>query len=84
MRAVRLGPHRLHVPYPEVDAGGEADARARIIERAAIEFDPAVVNVLLSLRDLEELRSFAKPLDPLAGTTATTDDGWSLFSLFMK
>ena len=69
-------PHRL--------AMTEADARARIIERAAIEFAPAVVNVLLSLRDLEELRSFAKPLDPLAGTTATTDDGWSLFSLFMK
>ena len=62
----------------------EEDARAQIIERAAIEFDPAVVNVLLSLHDLEELRSFAKPLDPLADTTATTDDGWNLFSLFMK
>ena len=62
----------------------EEDARAQIIERAAIEFDPAVVNVLLSLHDLEELRSFAKPIDPLADTTATTDDGWNLFSLFMK
>ena len=62
----------------------EEGARAQIIERAAIEFDPAVVNVLLSLHDLEELRSFAKPVDPLAGTTATTDDGWNLFSLFMK
>ena len=61
----------------------EEDARTQIIERAAIEFDPAVVNVLLSLHDLEELRSFAKPVDPLADTT-TTDDGWNLFSLFMK
>ena len=59
------------------------DARAKIIERAAIEFDPAVVSVLVSLRDLEELRSFAKPVAP-ADTTATTDDGWNLFSLFMR
>ena len=62
----------------------EENARSRIIERAAIEFDPAVVNVLLSLHDLEELRSFAKPVNPLATTTGTTDDGWNLFSLFMK
>ena len=62
----------------------EEEARAKIIERAAIEFDPSVVDVLLSLRDLDELRSFAKPVDPLADTTATTDDGWNLFSLFMR
>jgi HD-GYP domain-containing protein (c-di-GMP phosphodiesterase class II) len=61
----------------------EEDARARIIERAAIEFDPAIVNVLLSLQDFEELRSYAKPVDPLADSAAT-DDGWNLFSLFMR
>ena len=61
----------------------EEDARARIVELAAIEFDPAVVSALLALEDFEELRSFAKPVDPLA-TTPTTDDGWNLFSLFMR
>ena len=61
----------------------EEDARARIVERAAIEFDPAIVNVLLSLQDIEELRSYAKPVDPLADSAAT-DDGWNLFSLFMR
>src|SRR2546421_7146343 len=39
----------------------EEEARQQIIERAAIEFDPAVVTVLLSLRDLQELKSFARP-----------------------
>src|SRR5882762_7478449 len=53
----------------------EEDARASIVERAAIEFDPAVVNVLLSLQDLDELRSYAKPVEP-ADSTATADDGW--------
>ena len=61
----------------------EEDARTSIVERAAIEFDPAIVNILLSLRDLEELRSYAKPVDPLADSAAT-DDGWNLFSLFMR
>jgi HD-GYP domain-containing protein (c-di-GMP phosphodiesterase class II) len=62
----------------------EEEARAKIIERAGIEFDPAVVNVLVSLRDLDELRSFAKPVDPESDEAATTDDGWNLFSLFMR
>ena len=60
----------------------EEDARARMVENAAIEFDPAVVSVLLSLENVEELRSFAKPADPL--DTTATDDGWNLFSLFMR
>ena len=62
----------------------EADAHNQIVAHAAIEFDPVVVNVFVSLPDLDELRSFAKPVDPLAGTTATTDDGWNLFSMFMR
>lgn len=60
----------------------EEDARARIVGNAGIEFDPAVVNVLLSLEDVEELRSFAKPVD--ASSSTTDDDGWNLFSLFMR
>ena len=62
----------------------EEEARAQIVERAAIEFDPALVTVLLSLSDLDELRSFAKPADSLLPTTTTIDDGWTLFSSFMK
>jgi HD-GYP domain-containing protein (c-di-GMP phosphodiesterase class II) len=60
----------------------EEDARAKIIEGAAIEFDPAVISVLLSLPDFEELRSYAKPDLPAESTT--TDDGWNLFSMFMR
>jgi HD-GYP domain-containing protein (c-di-GMP phosphodiesterase class II) len=62
----------------------EEDAREQIIRRAGIEFDPSVVTILLSLQDLEELRSFAKPLEPVVTTDATTDDGWSMFSSFMR
>lgn len=63
----------------------EEDARAQIIERAAIEFDPAVVSVLLALQDVEELRSFANSNDPLAvaASTSTNDLGSTLFSSFM-
>src|SRR6476620_10166170 len=60
----------------------EDAARASIVECAAIEFDPAVVKVLLSLEELEELRSYAKTVDP--DTSSTNDDGWNLFSLFMR
>jgi HD-GYP domain-containing protein (c-di-GMP phosphodiesterase class II) len=60
----------------------EEDARAKIVKGAGIEFDPTIVSVLLSLADFEELRSFAKP-DPPADS-ATTDDSWNLFSLFMR
>jgi HD-GYP domain-containing protein (c-di-GMP phosphodiesterase class II) len=65
-------------------AMSEEEARAQLIEHAAIEFDPAVVNVLLSLQDVDELRSFAKPADSLLQTDSTIDDGWTLFSSFMK
>jgi HD-GYP domain-containing protein (c-di-GMP phosphodiesterase class II) len=62
----------------------EEDAREQIIEHAAIEFDPSVVTVLLSLQDLEELRSFAKPPESVVTPDTTTDDGWSMFSSFMR
>lgn len=60
----------------------EEEARDELSKGAAIEFDPSVVNVFLSLRDVAELRSFAKPTDSLA--TATIDEDWTLFSAFMK
>jgi HD-GYP domain-containing protein (c-di-GMP phosphodiesterase class II) len=64
----------------------EEDARIQIIERAAIEFDPAVVSVLLSLQDVEELRSFARPDEPFeaTATTGVADNGSTLFASFMK
>jgi len=65
-------------------AMSEREARKQIIERAAIEFDPAVVSVLLSLQDLEELKSFAKTSDPLATPTSRADDDWTIFSSFMR
>jgi HD-GYP domain-containing protein (c-di-GMP phosphodiesterase class II) len=62
----------------------EADARAQMIEHAAIEFDPAIVSVLLSLTDIEELRSFAKTDEEVAVVSAANDNGASLFSSFMR
>jgi HD-GYP domain-containing protein (c-di-GMP phosphodiesterase class II) len=63
-------------------AMSEEEAREQIIERAAIEFDPAVVTVFLSLRDLEELRSFARTEEFVAATAR--DDSFNLFASFMK
>jgi HD-GYP domain-containing protein (c-di-GMP phosphodiesterase class II) len=62
----------------------EEEARNQIVERAAIEFDPAVVAVLLAHEDLDELRSFAQPMEALAGSGATKNDEWNLFSSFMR
>jgi HD-GYP domain-containing protein (c-di-GMP phosphodiesterase class II) len=63
---------------PYRPALSEAEARQQIIERAAIEFDPAVVTVFLSLPDMEELHSFARPVE----STVTIDEGQTLFSSF--
>src|SRR4029079_1915187 len=62
----------------------EAEARAQMIERAAIEFDPAIVSVLLSLTDIEELRSFAKTDEQVAVAPAASDNSAGLFSSFMS
>lgn len=64
----------------------EEKAREQLIERAGIEFDPSVVTAFLALRDLDELRSFAKrePEPELPVEAASDDDGWSIFSSFMK
>jgi len=63
---------------PYRPALSEAEARRQIIERAAIEFDPSIVRVFLSLPDMEELRSFARPAKP----AVTVDEGPGLFSSF--
>jgi len=62
----------------------EETARKQMIQRAGIEFDPSVLNALLPIQDLDELRSFAKIEEPLASPTTSSDDGWLLFSSFMK
>lgn len=64
----------------------ETEAREQMIERAGIEFDPAVVTAFLALQDVPELRSFAKPeLESGAPVeTVPDDDGFTLFSSFMK
>ncbi|HEV7797035.1 MAG TPA: HD domain-containing phosphohydrolase [Pyrinomonadaceae bacterium] len=64
-------------------AMSEAEARKQIIDGAGIEFDPAVVATFLSLRDLEELKSFAKTEEPPEAVKPTNDD-WNLFSSFMR
>jgi HD-GYP domain-containing protein (c-di-GMP phosphodiesterase class II) len=63
-------------------AMSEEKAREHLIERAAIEFDPAVVTAFLALDHLDELRSFAKTQEPVV--QPPTDDGFSLFSSFMR
>ena len=62
----------------------EEEARRQLTELAAIEFDPTVVTVLLQLRDVEELRSFAKSPDPLSPSALSTDDDWTIFSTFLR
>ncbi|MBC8029999.1 MAG: HD domain-containing protein [Pyrinomonadaceae bacterium] len=66
-------------------AMSEEKAREQLVERAGLEFDPAVVSAFLSLEDFEELRSFASPpLDPEPSPESPTNDGWPFFSSFMK
>lgn len=57
-------------------------ARRELIDRAGIEFDPSVVNVLLKLDGLPELESFAKRFheEPLQETSS--DQKWNMFSSF--
>ena len=63
-------------------AMSEEKAREQLIERAAIEFDPAVVTSFLSMGHPDALRSFAKIEEP--GDSPTTDDGFTLLSSFMR
>ena len=65
----------------------ENDARRELTDRAGIEFDPSVVNVLLSLGRFPELESFANteidgPVEE--APPASQSRGWDLFSSFSK
>jgi HD-GYP domain-containing protein (c-di-GMP phosphodiesterase class II) len=64
----------------------EEEARRELADRAGIEFDPAVVNVLLSLEPLPEMASFARIGEemPPSETEKKKDRGWNLFSSFSK
>ena len=63
-------------------AMSEEKAREHLIERAAIEFDPAVVTSFLSMGHLDELRSFVKIEEPVESPTIA--DGFTLLSSFMR
>ncbi|HSK64262.1 MAG TPA: HD domain-containing phosphohydrolase [Pyrinomonadaceae bacterium] len=64
----------------------EAEARRELADSAGIEFDPAVVNVLLSMEPLPEMASFAKIGEDETQFEAEVkrDRGWSFFSSFSK
>jgi HD-GYP domain-containing protein (c-di-GMP phosphodiesterase class II) len=49
-------------------AGTEAEARKHLTLWAGLEFDPAVVRAFLSLRDIPELRSYARASEPPPAT----------------
>ena len=59
-------------------------ARRELMDRAGIEFDPGVVNVLLSLDGLTELESFARSEYEEPAPPPETKSGWDLFSSFSK
>lgn len=61
-----------------------ADARREIADHSGIEFDPAVVNVFLTLEHLPELESFAKDSEALPVEKKEKDDKWDMFSSFMR
>jgi HD-GYP domain-containing protein (c-di-GMP phosphodiesterase class II) len=60
----------------------EAEARRQIVERAGIEFDPAVVKAFLSLSELEEMKSYARA--EAQPEILKPSDDWNLFSSFMR
>ena len=64
----------------------EDAARRELIDRAGIEFDPAVVNVLLSLEPIPELESYAKVGgdEPVPETVSKRGRAWDLFGSFSK
>jgi HD-GYP domain-containing protein (c-di-GMP phosphodiesterase class II) len=64
----------------------EAEARRELADRAGIEFDPAVVNVLLSIEPVPEMASFATVEEETLTDEAAPkqDRNWNLFSSFSK
>jgi HD-GYP domain-containing protein (c-di-GMP phosphodiesterase class II) len=67
---------------PFRQAMSEDNARQALIEGAAIEFDPAVVSVFLSLDKFDELRSFERHEEQAA--PIVEENTPELFSSFMK
>jgi HD-GYP domain-containing protein (c-di-GMP phosphodiesterase class II) len=60
-------------------------ARKEIVERAGIEFDPAVVKAFLGVEPISELESFAKTDEPpIEEQPETKKEAWNLFSSFTK
>jgi HD-GYP domain-containing protein (c-di-GMP phosphodiesterase class II) len=57
----------------------EREARQKIVEGAAIQFDPKVVLAFVSLAPMDELQSYA----PSTGDDEK-NEGWNLFSSFLK
>ena len=62
-------------------AMSEEKAREQLIERAAIEFDPAVVTSFLSMGHLDELRSFAKTEETVE---SPKENGFTFLPSFMR
>ena len=61
-------------------------ARRALMDGAGIEFDPAVVNVFLSLEYFVELDSFGRSADyePFEETAVKEEGVWDMFSSFSK
>jgi HD-GYP domain-containing protein (c-di-GMP phosphodiesterase class II) len=59
-------------------------ARQEMTDMAGIEFDPAVVKVFLSLDAIPELNSYAKTEPDLYPEAKPADQGFDLFSSFMR
>lgn len=60
-------------------------AKKEIVDRAGIEFDPAVVKAFLAVGPIEELDSFAATRGLSSEQVPeTTKEGWKLFSSFGK
>jgi len=62
----------------------EEAARRVLMDGAGIEFDPAVVNVFLSLHRFPELESYAKSEEAVEDAVPNQNRGWDLFSSFSK
>src|SRR5215218_7673140 len=58
----------------------EDAAKRELVDRAGIEFDPAVVQAFLSLAGIPELESFARVDEEWAAPETKRSRGWDLFS----
>lgn len=67
-------------------AFSEEEARRELADRAGIEFDPAVVNMLLTIDPLPEMASFARTghHEPPVESATKPGRSWNFFSTFGK